>query len=48
MLEKQVFYFSDRINHVLLKSFALAGRTDRIEKYEFNINPDNPARPGIA
>jgi hypothetical protein len=28
---------SDRIN-----------RMDRIEKYESKINPDNPARPGIA
>jgi hypothetical protein len=34
--------FSDRINQVSLKSFALAGRMDRIEKYESKINPDNP------
>ena len=38
----------DRINQSSLKSFALAGRMDRIEKYKSKINPDNPARPGIA
>jgi len=43
-----LFYFSDRINQASLKSFALAGGIDRIEKYESKINPDNPARPGIA
>jgi hypothetical protein len=42
------FYFSDRINQASLKSFALAGGMDRIEKYDSKINPDNPARPGIA
>jgi hypothetical protein len=40
--------FSDRINQASRKSFALAGGMDRIEKYESKINPDNPARPGIA
>jgi hypothetical protein len=39
------FYFSDRINQSSLKSFALAGRMDRIEKYESKINPDNPVNP---
>ena len=33
-----VFYFSDRINQASLKSFALAGRMDGIEKYESKIN----------
>jgi hypothetical protein len=37
--------FSDRINQSSLKSFALAGRMDRIEKYESKINPDNPVNP---
>jgi len=27
------------------KSFALAGRMDRIEKCESKINPDNPVNP---
>jgi hypothetical protein len=36
------FLFSDRINQASLKSFAPAGRMDRIEKYESKINPDNP------
>jgi hypothetical protein len=40
--------FSDRINQASLKSFALAGGMDKIEKYESKINPDNPARLGIA
>jgi hypothetical protein len=39
---------SDRINQASLKSFALAGGMDKIEKYESKINPDNPARLGIA
>jgi hypothetical protein len=42
------FYFSDRINQASLKSFALAGGMDRIEKYESKINPDIPTRLGIA
>ena len=33
--------FSDRINQASLKSFALAGRMDKIEKYESKINYDN-------
>ncbi len=41
-------FFSDGINQASLKSFALAGGMDRIEKYESQINPDNPALPGIA
>jgi hypothetical protein len=36
---------SDRINQASRKSFALAGRMDRIEKYESKINPDNPVNP---
>jgi hypothetical protein len=40
--------FSDRINQASLKSFALACGMDSIEKYESKINPDNPARLGIA
>jgi hypothetical protein len=33
---------SDRINQASLKSFALAGGMDRIEKYESKINSVNP------
>jgi hypothetical protein len=51
-LKKKLFKanlsFSDKINQSSLKSFAPAGRMDRIEKYEPKINRDNPARPGIA
>jgi hypothetical protein len=36
---------SDRINQASLKSFALAGGMDRIEKYKSKINPGNPGNP---
>jgi hypothetical protein len=40
--------FSDRINQASLKSFALAGRMDRIEKDESKINLGKPVNPYLS